>query len=348
MLHLDWSGRRVLVTGHTGFKGSWLALWLHQLGARVTGLSDEVPSVPSHFDAVDLGDLVTDRRGDVRDPAVVDAAVAESRPDVVLHLAAQSLVRRSYAQPAETFATNVGGTVNVLDAARRHEVPAVVVATTDKCYENREWPWGYREGDPLGGHDPYSASKAAAEVVIGSYRASFPGTARIASIRAGNVIGPGDWSEDRLIPDAVRAATSGGELVVRNPGSTRPWQDVLDCLSGYLVAAEGLLSDRPVDRAWNIGPAPWEALSVGDVVGRFAAAWGEGFRWRIQPDGGPHEARLLALDATLARTELGWRPVRTVEETVQRLVDWHRLVHDGGDARAASLAELAQVDAALR
>jgi len=332
-----WAGRRVVVTGHTGFKGAWLSLWLWRMGAEVWGFSDGVPSTPAHTELIGLDQLIDDRRGNISDPDAVSDLIAEVRPDVVFHLAAQSLVRPSYVDPAETFQTNVMGAVRVLDASIRSEVPAVIVAATDKCYENREWGWGYREDDPLGGHDPYSASKGAAEIVVNSFRRSFPGATKIASIRAGNVVGPGDWSVDRLIPDAVRAATSGTELTVRNPGSTRPWQDVLDCLAGYLRAGELLLNGEAVDRAWNIGPAAWEVESVGDVVARFAAGWGAGFQWRVQPDDGPHEAGLLALDPTDARRHLGWAPIRTVEESIDTLVAWHRAVAGGSDPRRCSL-----------
>lgn len=331
----SWDGRRVLVTGHTGFKGAWLSLWLWRMGARVVGFSDTVPSEPAHGELIGLGELIDDRRGDVADGGPIGSLIDEFRPDAIFHLAAQSLVRPSYFDPASTFRTNVMGAVRVLDAALAAGVPAVVIAATDKCYENREWGWGYREDDPLGGHDPYSASKGAAEIVVNSYRRSFPGVTKIASIRAGNVIGPGDWSVDRLIPDAVRAATSGSEMIVRNPSATRPWQDVLDCLAGYLRVGQLLLDGESVDRPWNIGPSPWEVAAVGDVVARFGEAWGDEFRWRVEPDGGPHEAGLLALDPTDARRTLGWAPVRSIDESIDTLATWHRHVARGGSVSEA-------------
>lgn len=331
-----WLGRRVLITGHTGFKGSWLSLWLARSGAEVTGLSLGVPTVPSHFELIRLADLIDDRRGDVRDYESVANLCSRLRPQVVFHFAAQSLVRRSYEDPLKTFSTNILGTANVLQAARASDAEAVVVATSDKCYENNEWRWGYREGDPLGGHDPYSASKAAAELVVGAYRRSYPGPTAIASVRAGNVIGPGDWSADRLVPDALRAAISGHQLEVRNPGSTRPWQDVLDSLAGYVRVAERLLEGHPDPGAWNIGPPPWETASVRTLIEHLAQIWPGGFSWSATEEAGPHEAHTLGLDATLARQELGWLPRRTLEQTLAAIADWHHGAHTGRDPRQLS------------
>ena len=338
-----WAGRRVLVTGHTGFKGGWLALWLHQLGADVTGFALPAPTEPSFFAQTRLAELITHVEGDVRDAAAVETAVAECRPEVIFHLAAQPLVRYSYAEPVETYATNIMGTVHVLDACRRVPgVSAVVCITTDKCYENREWVWPYRESDPMGGHDPYSSSKGAAEIVIAAYRRSYfnetgPG---VASVRAGNVIGGGDWALDRLIPDIVRALLADKRPMIRAPGSIRPWQHVLEALSGYLTIGERLLAgDRTVATAYNFGPADDDAKPVSWVVERLLSQWGaEGWD---RPNGDqPHEAVLLKLDCSKARSELGWRPALRLDQALRKVVDWHREVANGGDARAISLAQL--------
>ena len=338
-----WAGRRVLVTGHTGFKGGWLALWLQQLGAEVSGFALPAPTDPSFFEQTRLAELVHHIEGDVRDPAAVEAAIAECRPDVIFHLAAQPLVRYSYAEPVETYATNVMGTVHVLDACRRVAgVKAVVCITTDKCYENREWVYPYRESDPMGGHDPYSSSKGAAEIVIAGYRRSYfqySGPA-VASVRAGNVIGGGDWALDRLIPDIIRAMLAGERPLIRSPGSIRPWQHVLEALSGYLLIAERLLDgDRSVATAYNFGPSDDDAQPVSWVVERMLAQWGAD-GWD-QPTGDqPHEAVLLKLDCSKARGELGWRPALRLEEALARVTDWHRRVAAGGDAREISIEQL--------
>ena len=338
-----WTGRRVLVTGHTGFKGGWLALWLHQMGAEVSGFALPAPTDPSFFEQTRLAELVHHIEGDVRDAAAVEAAIALCRPEVIFHLAAQPLVRYSYAEPVETYATNVMGTVHVLDACRRVEgVTAVVCITTDKCYENREWVWPYRESDPMGGHDPYSSSKGAAELVIAGYRRSYfqdSGPA-VASVRAGNVIGGGDWALDRLIPDIVRAMLAGKRPMIRSPGSIRPWQHVLEALSGYLLIAERLLDgDRSVATAYNFGPADDDARPVSWVVDKMLSAWGS--QGWDQPHGEhPHEAVLLKLDCSKARSELGWRPVLRLEDSLTKTVEWHREVAAGGDARVISLNQL--------
>jgi CDP-glucose 4,6-dehydratase len=341
----DWRGRTVLVTGHTGFKGSWLALWLHRLGATVTGFSNEVPTDPSHFEAVGLGDLVDDRRGDIRDAAAVDAVVSHVKPELVFHLAAQPLVRRSYVDPVGTLSANVMGSAHVLESCRQHGVGGVVVATTDKCYVNREWAWGYREDDALGGDDPYSASKAATEMVAATYRASFP-ELRVASVRAGNVIGPGDWAADRLVPDAVRAVASGSQLVVRNPRSVRPWQDVLDCLVGYLLVGRGLLDNADTATAWNFGPTPGTSPMVGEMVALLSQAWQGKLRWNHEADGGPPEYGTLAVDATRARQTLGWSPACSLTDTLQAIVSWHDAAARGVDMRDVSLARLAFFESA--
>ena len=339
-----WTGRRVLVTGHTGFKGGWLALWLHELGADVTGFALPAPTAPSLFEQLRLAELIRHVEGDVRDAAAVEKVIDEVRPEVIFHLAAQPLVRYSYDQPVETYATNVMGTVHVLDACRRVPgVEAVVCITTDKCYENREWVWPYREDDPMGGYDPYSSSKGAAELVIAAYRRSYfsdHGPA-VASVRAGNVIGGGDWALDRLIPDIIRAMLAGRRPVIRSPGSIRPWQHVLEALGGYLMIAERLLDgDRTVATAYNFGPSDDDTQPVAWVVDRMLEYWGAGGGWD-QPEGvQPHEAVLLKLDCSKARSDLGWRPALRLEQALAKVVEWHRKVADGANARDVSRDQL--------
>jgi CDP-glucose 4,6-dehydratase len=333
----------VLVTGHTGFKGGWLALWLRDLGAEVTGFALPPVGEPSFFEQTCLRALVRHIEGDVRDLGAVEAAVREARPEVVFHLAAQPLVRLSYERPVETYATNVMGTAHVLEACRRVEgVRAAVCVTSDKCYENREWVWPYREGDPMGGHDPYSSSKGAAELVVSAYRRSFFETGtRIASVRAGNVIGGGDWAADRLVPDIVRAFLAGEAPLIRNPNSVRPWQHVLDALSGYMLVAQRLLEGCDAFACgWNFGPSDEDTQPVQWIADRMVAAWGSDIGWK-RPDGPqPHEAVLLKLDCSKARGELGWRPRLRLGDALQKVVDWHRQVADGVDAREVSRAQL--------
>jgi CDP-glucose 4,6-dehydratase len=353
-LQAAYAGKRVLVTGHTGFKGSWLALWLSRLGARVTGLALAPETTPSAFDLLDVAaHCVRHQLGDIRDPSVLSQAVRDARPDFVFHLAAQALVRRSYAEPIATLETNIMGTAHLLEALREAERPAtVVVVTTDKCYENREWVWGYREQDALGGHDPYSASKAGAEIVVSTYRRSFFPPAHLgqhgvalASARAGNVIGGGDWSQDRIVPDAIRALGEGRPIPVRNPASIRPWQHVLEPLGGYLllgarmatgdVAARAALCD-----AWNFGPAPEAARPVRDLVDLLIASWGEG-RWEDRSDpSAPHEGAVLRLAIDKAVAHLGWRPRWDFRETIARTAAWYRAFLRGGGAAARELVAL--------
>ena len=343
----DWRGRRVLITGHTGFKGSWLALWLAHMGADVVGFSLPPSTEPSLFELARIGDLITHIEGDVRDFAAVEAAMVKAKPDVVFHLAAQPLVRLSYDQPVETYATNVQGTVHLLDACRRAQgLRAVICVTSDKCYENREWVWPYRESDPMGGYDPYSSSKGAAELVISAYRRSyFENGPLIASVRAGNVIGGGDWSEDRLIPDIIRALTAGKSPFIRSPASVRPWQHVLDALGGYLLVAQHLLrGDKWAAEGWNFGPADDDTRPVHWIADRLVAAWGEG-RWESAEHAQPHEAKLLRLDCARARSELGWRPTFDLKTALEKIVEWHRRTNVGDDARAVSLAQLEQFTA---
>ena len=337
-----WQGRRVLVTGHTGFKGSWLALWLHRMGAHVTGLALP-PETPSLFSQARIDELVDHRIADIREAGAVEAVVADAQPEVVFHLAAQPLVRLSYAQPMETFATNVQGTVHVLDACRRVTgLKAVICVTSDKCYENREWVWPYRESDPMGGYDPYSASKGAAELVIASYRRSFfsGDGALLASVRAGNVIGGGDWATDRLIPDIIRAILTGEHVEIRSPDAVRPWQHVLEALGGYLGIAERMVAgDATMAEGWNFGPADDDTRSVGWILQRMLETWGAGI-WKRSTAPQPHEAHLLRLDCSKARRALGWRPTWGLEMALDRIVEWHRSVDAGEDARAVSQAQL--------
>lgn len=318
--------RRVLVTGHTGFKGSWLSLWLHAMGAKVAGLALDPLAEPNHWDLLNLP--INDHRIDIRDETAVSAVFAEERPEIVFHLAAQPLVRRSYNEPVKTWATNVVGTANVLEAIRHTpEVRAAVVVTSDKCYENQEWPWGYRESDRLGGHDPYSASKAGAELVAASYRSAFlhdSTSPLLATARAGNVIGGGDWSEDRLIPDLVRSQMADETLIIRSPRATRPWQHVLDCLSGYLLVGQHLLQgDADCAESWNFGPEQHGNRTVEEVLHELKQEW-PGLHWQVTDRERQHEAGLLHLDSAKARMRLGWRPVWGYQEAIRHTGNWYR------------------------
>lgn len=335
-------GRRVLVTGHTGFKGSWLSLWLHALGADVTGLALNPASEPNHWGLLNLP--IRARHIDVRDEEAVRRIFDADKPEMVFHLAAQPLVLRSYREPVTTWATNVLGTVHVLEAARHTPgARAVVVVTTDKCYENRESPRPYREHDRLGGHDPYSASKAGAELVASSYRTAFlqeTGAPLLATARGGNVIGGGDWSEDRLIPDLVRSAVAGDPLTVRSPHAVRPWQHVLDCLSGYLLLGQRLLhGDTTCAEAWNFGPDTEENLTVEQILEHLLSTWPQ-LRWQVAATAHPHEATLLQLDISKAKTHLDWRPVWNIGESVRHTANWYRHLIEYGEV--TSIRELAE------
>jgi len=344
-----WNERRVLVTGHTGFKGGWLTLLLGQMGARVTGLSLPAPSDPALFNQARVGEGITHIIGDIRDAGLVADVVADCRPDVIFHLAAQPLVRYSYDEPVETFATNVLGTAHVLDAARRvGGTRAIVSVTSDKCYENREWVWPYRENDPMGGHDPYSASKGAAELVIASFRNSYFPAAELArhgtglaSVRAGNVIGGGDWAADRLVPDLIRAFLAGQSPTIRSPGAIRPWQHVLEAVFAYVDIAERLLGgDARVAEPWNFGPGDDDTQPVAWIVAELARLWGVPGQWQRWEGAVPHEAHLLKLDCTKARNLLGWHPTLRLAEALAWIVEWHRFVADGGDARTITLDQI--------
>jgi CDP-glucose 4,6-dehydratase len=339
-----WNGRRVLVVGNTGFKGAWLGLWLRRLGANVIGLSLPPPTTPSLFALAGLADLVPTDRVDIRDAVAVRTTLRDQRPEFVFHLAAQSLVRPSYREPVETYATNVMGTVHVLEAVRATPtVRGVIVVTSDKCYENREWPWAYRETEPMGGHDPYSSSKGCAELVTAAYRRSFLTEIGVASVRAGNVIGGGDWADDRLLPDCMRALAAGEAIAIRNPHAVRPWQHVLDPLCGYLVLAERLAGD-PADfsDAWNFGPAEDDARPVAWIAERIVAQWGDGARWFHACTDAPHEADSLKVDASKARRHLGWAPRLRLEEALAWTVEWHRCLTAGQSPRALTDRQIAR------
>jgi CDP-glucose 4,6-dehydratase len=343
-----WKNRKVFVTGHTGFKGSWLCALLDMLGADATGYALDPPTDPAMFTLAGLERLIRSVHGDVRDLPRLADAVRAARPEVVIHMAAQPIVRESYKRPAETYETNVMGTVNALESARFcGGVRAVVVVTTDKVYENREWPWGYRETDALGGFDPYSSSKACAELAAAAYRASFfhpddyarHGTA-LATARAGNVIGGGDWAADRLLPDCARAVLEGRPIVVRNPGAVRPWQHALECLCGYLLLAEKLCADGPAhSSAYNFGPDDRDCLPVGEVAKRFCALW-PGASCEMAGAGGPHEAGFLKLDSSKAAAKLGWRRTWGIGPALRATVDWYREYERNGSLLAVTRSQI--------
>lgn len=339
-----WAGKRVFLTGHTGFKGSWTALWLQRMGAVVTGFALAPPTEPALFEVARVSEGITSIIGDIRDREVLEQALVKADPEIVIHMAAQPLVRASYDDPVGTYATNVMGTVHLLEAVRRAaHVRACVVVTTDKCYENREWVWGYREDEAMGGHDPYSNSKGCAELVTSAYRRSFfdgEGKTAIASGRAGNVIGGGDWAVDRLVPDILRAVASNEPVLIRNPLAIRPWQHVLEPVSGYLVLAQALWEDPSVAQAWNFGPRDEDARPVQWIVEHMCAAWGEGAEWVRDESVQPHEARYLKLDISKAQERLRWRPRWTLAEALERIVAWHRAWLSGTDMRAYCLSEL--------
>jgi len=352
----SWHGKRVFLTGHTGFKGGWLALWLAARGARIRGYALDPATEPNLFTVARVGTVLDDVRGDIRDASALDAAMQSFAPEVVFHMAAQPLVRLSYSDPIGTYETNVIGTARVLDAVRRTpSVRAVVSVTTDKCYENREWAWGYRETDPLGGFDPYSSSKACAEIVSAAYRHSYFPAAKItdhgvalATARAGNVIGGGDWSADRLIPDLVRGFLAGEAVRIRRPDAIRPWQHVLEPLHGYIRLAEQLLTQDPkFASAYNFGPADDDARPVSWIAEKMTSFWGENARWVLDPDPGVHEAGYLKLDASRARAELGWGPRLDLETALQWLVQWYRSWQSGSDMYNLTLNQIGVYEALL-
>jgi CDP-glucose 4,6-dehydratase len=341
-----WLGRRVLLTGHTGFKGAWLALWLQRLGAQVSGFSGGTPTQPSLYELARVGDDMEATVGDLRDPQQIRAAVADTAPEIVFHMAAQSLVRRSLIEPRETYETNVMGTVNLLDAVRVSGggVRVLVNVTSDKCYENRESPRGLREDDAMGGHDPYSSSKASAELVTAAFRRSFftePDGTRVASARAGNVIGGGDWGQDRLVPDIMRAALAGEEVRIRNPNSIRPWQHVLNPLSGYLVLAQALWEDAAYATAWNFGPHEEDDTQpVGWIVQRISELWTDELRWQLDEAPHPHEAGYLKIDSSRARERLGWRPPLRLDRALEATVAWYWALRSAGEMRSVTISQI--------
>ena len=339
-----WSGRRVFVTGHTGFKGGWLCLWLQAMGADVHGFALAPATDPALFDVADVGRDMHGTVGDIRDLPALCAAIAAARPEIVLHLAAQPLVPRSYDTPVETFATNAMGTAHLLEACRRVPgIRAVVVVSSDKCYENREQLWGYRETDPMGGHDPYSASKGCTELIVASYRRAFLATAGIslASARAGNVIGGGDWTPSRLVPDVLAAFDAGAPVTLRNPGAIRPWQHALEPLGGYLALAQRLVEDGAAfAEGWNFGPDDSDAKTVAWVVKRLAEGWGPDAHWAVAATAQHHEAHTLKLDCSKARAGLGWQPRWHATEAVARSLAWHRAWQGGADMRRYCLDEI--------
>jgi len=344
-----WQGKRVLLTGHTGFKGSWLSLWLQTMGAQVVGYALAPPTNPCLFEVAEVGQGMASIIGDMRDLQGLRAVFADHRPEIVIHMAAQALVRYSYIEPVETYSTNVMGTVNLLEAVRgAGGVKAVLNVTSDKCYENREWVWGYRENDAMGGYDPYSSSKGCAELVTAAYRSSYFNPAKyhehgvaMASARAGNVIGGGDWAEDRLIPDIMRAIALGNVVNIRNPHAIRPWQHVLEPLSGYLLLVQKLYEEGSAcAEGWNFGPGDEDARPVQWIADRLTKAWGEGAGWIRDGRGHPHEAHYLKLDCSKANTRLDWRPRWHLDETLSKIVEWQKQYQQGADMKAVTLVQI--------
>lgn len=342
-----WHGKRVFLTGHTGFKGSWLSLWLQALGAELKGYALAPPTEPALFEVARVGEGMQSQVADIRDFAVLRASIAEFRPDIVIHMAAQPLVRMSYRDPIDTYSTNLMGTVHLLEAVRAcGSVRAAINVTTDKCYENREWVWGYREDEPMGGHDPYSSSKGCAEIVTAAWRRSYfhdAGGTVLASARAGNVIGGGDWAEDRLIPDILRAFAAGRPATIRHPRATRPWQHVLEPLSGYLVLAQALWTGgQAMAEGWNFGPAEGDAKPVSWIAETLVQDWGQGAAWALDEAPQLHEASYLKLDCSKAHARLHWQPAWSLEIALRQIVRWERSWRGGTDMREHCLNEIAE------
>ena len=345
-----WKDKSVFLTGHTGFKGGWLSLWLQQLGARITGYALDPPSDPSLFAVAKAGQGMESIIADVRDLEKLKSAIACVKPQIVIHMAAQSLVRHSYEAPVETYATNVMGTVNLLEAVRGCDsVRSVVCVTSDKCYENKEWVWGYREDEAMGGYDPYSNSKGCSELVVSAYRSSFFNALAyeqhhvgVASGRAGNVIGGGDWAENRLVPDLMRAFSEGKKPVIRNPMAIRPWQHVLEPLAGYMLLAEKLHNEGPkFAEGWNFGPDDGDVRSVQYIADHLAKGWGKGTSWVLDKGAHPHEARTLRLDCAKAKARLGWEPVWDLDTTLEKILSWHKAFAEKKDMREVCLEQIA-------
>lgn len=339
-----WRGKRVFITGHTGFKGSWLSLWLHSLGANVTGYALEPPTNPSLFKVAGVADVMTSITGDIRDLEFFRKSMQAAQPEIVFHMAAQPLVRYSYVNPVETYETNVMGTVYLFESVRlTPSVKSVLNITTDKCYENKEWVWGYRENDPMGGYDPYSSSKGCSELVTSTYHRSFLASAGVgvASARAGNVIGGGDWAKDRLIPDILRAFEKSQSVEIRNPQATRPWQHVLEPLSGYLAIAERLWHEpNQYAEGWNLGPSDEDAKSVGWILERMISKWGSGATSVIDAREQPHEANYLKLDISKARQRLSWNPKWDLDTALNKTIDWHQAWLANADMRLVCLEQI--------
>lgn len=340
-----WKGKKVYLTGHTGFKGAWMSLWLQDMGAIVKGYSLDVNTKPALFIEANVAEKMESEIGDIRNLELLTESMVSFGPDILIHMAAQPLVRLSYQEPVNTYTTNVIGTLNVLEAARKcSDLKAIVSVTTDKCYENKEWDWGYRESEPMGGYDPYSSSKGCAELVTSAYRRSFfssEGSASIASARAGNVIGGGDWAEDRLIPDILRAFEKSEPVVIRNPLSTRPWQHVLEPLSGYLILAQELfLNGDDFAEGWNFGPKDEDCKSVSWILDEMVSLWGNNASWSLDKNNNPHEAGFLKLDCSKASNRLKWNPKWNLQLTLKSIVDWHQLYINGGDIKKQCLKEI--------
>jgi len=345
-----WNGKKVFLTGHTGFKGSWLSLWLQSMGAVVKGFALQPPTTPALFEEARVAEGMESEIGDIRNLEAITASMAAFNPDILIHMAAQPLVRLSYREPVETYTTNVMGTVHVLEAARQcSSLKAIVNVTTDKCYENREWVWGYRENEPMGGHDPYSNSKGCSELVTAAYRNSFfntPDTAALASARAGNVIGGGDWAEDRLIPDILRAFEQKQSVTIRNPLATRPWQHVLEPVSGYLILAEKLYHEGArYAEGWNFGPRDEDVKPVEWILNHLVEHWGQGASWQLDTNPQPHEAQLLKLDISKAAAYLKWQPRWSLAKTLDSIVEWHQCWLGSGDIRQMTLDQIAAYQA---
>lgn len=344
-----WKDKYVFVTGHTGFKGGWLTLWLQSLGANVTGYALSPNTTPSLFNIANVANGMTSIIGDIRDYDNLKSAMDQASPEIIFHMAAQPLVRYSYHHPVETYATNVMGTVHVLEAARyQPRLKSIVSITSDKCYENKEWPWGYRENEPMGGYDPYSNSKGCAELISAAYRSSFMNPLNyekhgigLATARAGNVIGGGDWSEDRLVPDIIRAIVNGQSVKIRNPLAIRPWQHVLEPISGYMLLAEKLfLSEGRFAEAWNFGPNDHDAKNVEWITQQLVNTWGDGASFYIEADNTHHEANYLKLDCSKAKMSLDWQPKWDALETIRRISLWHKAHLAGSDMREYCLSEI--------
>ncbi len=354
--HAFWRGRKVFLTGHTGFKGSWLCLWLEKLGAEVVGYALEPPTEPSLFEQAQVAGSVHSIFADIRDYQKLKSAIDDFRPDVVLHMAAQSVVRKGYDDPVDTYSTNVMGTVHVFEALRQLRRPCVVVnVTSDKCYANQEWAWGYRETEPMGGHDPYSNSKGCAELVTTAYRDSYfsPSTldqhgVALGSARAGNAIGGGDWTSNQLIPDLMRAFLKGESCFIRNPYAIRPWQFVLEPLHGYLLLAEKLARDPSrFASGWNFGPQEGDARPVEWIANELVGAWGRNASWTRDTSVHPHEAHFLKLDTSKARAELGWGPVLCLKDALQWIAEWYGAFQAGADLNAFTRSQIDRYEALL-